>query len=57
MTLTEVGESKVPPGRPTTRFRASALSPCQEVYVWANKLGEEALSQDSWPREGPVVLA
>lgn len=37
--------------------RASALKLCQEVCVWANELGEEALSQEAWPRERPVVLA
>lgn len=36
---------------------ASVLKLCQEVCVWANELGEEALSQEAWPREGPVVLA
>lgn len=35
----------------------SALKLCQEVCVWANELGEEALSQEPRPREGPVVLA
>lgn len=37
--------------------RVSALKLCQEVCVWANELGEEALSQEPRPREGPVVLA
>lgn len=37
--------------------RAAALKLCQEVCVWANELGEEALSQEAWPREKPVVLA
>lgn len=37
--------------------RAAALKHCQEVCVWANELGEEALSQEAWPRERPVVLA
>lgn len=37
--------------------RASALKLCQEVCVWANELREEALSQEAWPRERPVVLA
>lgn len=37
--------------------RAAALKLCQEVCVWANELGEEALSQEAWPRERPVVLA
>lgn len=32
--------------------RAPALKLCQEVCVWDNELGEEALSQEAWPREG-----
>ncbi len=44
-------------GGGSDEVRASALKLCQEVSVWANKLGEEALSQEAWPRERPVVLA
>lgn len=44
-------------GGGSDEVRASALKLCQEVCVWANELGEEALSQEAWPRERPVVLA
>lgn len=44
-------------GRWGDEVRVSALKLCQEVCVWANELGEEVLSQEPRPREGPVVLA
>lgn len=36
---------------------ASALKFCQEVCAWANELRLEVLSQETWPGEGPAVLA
>lgn len=44
-------------GRGSDEVRVSALKLCQEVCVWANEMGEEALSQEAWPRERPVELA
>ena len=44
-------------GMRSDEVRASALKLCQEACVWANELREEVLSQEAWPREGPVVLA
>lgn len=44
-------------GGGSDEVRASALNLCQEVCVWANELRKEALSQEAWPRERPMVLA